>query len=804
MKFNASSIPEELKRHKQWVCWKSVRKGDKSSKFPINPNNSMAASVTDPETWGTFDQAVCTSQQNDFDGIGFVFTRSDPFVGIDLDHCLKGDTGDVIDILESFHSYAEYSPSGDGLHIIFKGRLPEGFKHKNGWLEIYEQDRFFTVTGHGYGRFAELEIASNQEAIQVFCEKFMGQQCLATSHRIEPPNAAISPEEIDARIRLARENPVFKALWDGDVTDYKSPSEADLALACKLAYWMAGDETAIEGAMLRSGLVRNKWSRSDGTYGTYLDRTIQRAIQMNTVYIQEHKPQTAQETPMSGNAQIETLMKPCRDIELFHDPYMKGYVTYPHGEDGNKTAPLDSGDFSSWLKYTYYRNVSKPADDSQVNKAIDLLKYEAIYDCPEKMVHKRVAMLDGKVYIDMARDGRAVEISASGWKLVSKPPVKFIASSGMASLPDPERGGSLDQLKELINLPDDDSFKLVVGWVLQAMNPEGQYPALILQGEQGTAKTWTTKVLRSLTDPSEVPTRSLPKSEQDLMVSASSSWVMAYDNLSNISGHSDALCRLATGAGFTKRKLYADTEEVMINVKRPIILNGIGQLAVRHDLIDRTIVINLPIIDKTKRKPEQVLDKQLKEAIPALLGCLYDAISTGLKNIDTVDASDFPRMADFARWVIACEPGLPWAAGEFMEAYDGNRAGAVEEAINSDPVCIAIVQLMRGKDVWTGTHTDLLEALESTKKHSARFDQTLPTNPSLLSRKLTESTAFLRESGLRVNKLARGKQRTIEITHDADVMSDDNDRDPKVPSHLETSPQGGIVGHDGSVSDYLS
>ena len=137
------------------------------------------------------------------------------------------------------------------------------------------------------------------------------------------------------------------------------------------------------------------------------------------------------------------------------------------------------------------------------------------------------------------------------------------------------------------------------------MRPTGPYPVLILQGEQGTAKSTAAKVLRLLIDPSAAPLRTAPLDERDLMIAARNGWIIALDNLSGLSSWlSDALCRIATGGGVSTRELYSDTDEVLIDVQRPIILNGIDDIATRQDLIDRSIIINLEPIPENKRKPE--------------------------------------------------------------------------------------------------------------------------------------------------------------------------------------------------------
>lgn len=146
-------IPQELKERPQWVCWILIpdpKNPGKPKKVPIDPKTGKAASTNNPATWATHDQAVNRYNIGGCKGIGFVFTDNDTYVGIDLDKCRCKETGEILpwaqEIISSFDSYTEVSPSGTGVHIIVKGRLP-GRGKKIGDIEIYDKGRYFTVTG---------------------------------------------------------------------------------------------------------------------------------------------------------------------------------------------------------------------------------------------------------------------------------------------------------------------------------------------------------------------------------------------------------------------------------------------------------------------------------------------------------------------------------------------------------------------------------------------------------------------------------------------------------------------------------
>jgi hypothetical protein len=155
--------------------------------------------------------------------------------------------------------------------------------------------------------------------------------------------------------------------------------------------------------------------------------------------------------------------------------------------------------------------------------------------------------------------------------------------------------------------------------------------------------------------------RTPPRSEQDLFVGAGNAHVLIFDNISQIAPwFSDGLCRLSTGGAFAARELYTDREETVIKAKRPVVLNGIPFTVERPDLLDRAIVLVLPVIPPDKRRDEKEYWADLDRARPRVIGVLLDALSTALRTFDDVKLQNAPRMADLAKWLTAAETALGW------------------------------------------------------------------------------------------------------------------------------------------------
>ena len=360
--------------------------------------------------------------------------------------------------------------------------------------------------------------------------------------------------------------------------------------------------------------------------------------------------------------QAETLIGYAREAELFHAPDGEAYATV--GVGGHReTYPLKSVRFTRWLTRSFYRDAGKAPSAQALTDARATIAAMAVFDGPELPVFVRVAGHEGALYLDLCNEGWEVaEVTASGWRVMpgEATPVRFVRRENAASLPCPATGGSLEELRPLLNVRGEEDFRLLVAWLSGALNPDGPYPVLVLQGEQGSAKSTTVRVLRSVVDPAVEPLRAPPREERDLAIAASGNWVPALDNLSGVrSWLSDALCRLATGGGFATRELYSDDREVVFSQKRPVILNGIDALAVAGDLRDRSLVVELPPIPPEKKRTERMFYRELEAVRPRVLGALLDAASAALRNLDRVELRELPRMADFAVWVAAAEEALP-------------------------------------------------------------------------------------------------------------------------------------------------
>ena len=501
-----------------------------------------------------------------------------------------------------------------------------------------------------------------------------------------------------------------------------------------------------------------------------------------------------------GATQFDTLIAIVAEgnCELFHTPdgtayadiYFKGdSKAWRVGRDGvvdtnaevgghRETWPIASKNFRDYLFGRFLSKTGRwPSSEAQ-KSILDMLEGKARCECPEREVCVRVGTREDKIYVDLSDDSwRAVEIDSAGWRVVETAPVRFRRAKGMKALPVPERDGSLQALRPFVNVASEKDFTLINAWLLGTFQGKGPYPILVLTGQQGSAKSTTMAILRSLTDPNIAPLRNLSRDERDMFISAENSHVLAFDNVSGLPPWlSDALCRLSTGGGMATRTLYANREEEIFRATRPTILNGIPEFATRPDLVDRTIIIELAPISEEARRTEEELWAAFEAVRPAILGCLLDGMVQALRRYRDVRLSQSPRMADFARLAVASEPVL-WPEGSFELAYVSNREMAMDTALEADLVGDAVRRLMATNREWVGTATELL-ALLAGRDGLYVSDEILrrrdfPTSPKALSDRLRRIAPFLKQVGITVVWLRDKRRRSITITNIMDQPSDE-------------------------------
>ena len=333
----------------------------------------------------------------------------------------------------------------------------------------------------------------------------------------------------------------------------------------------------------------------------------------------------------------------------------------------------------------------------------------------------------------------------------------------MQPLPEPRpAGGAIEPLWTLLNVTKRQR-PLVAGVILNGFHPFGPYFVANYVGEQGTAKSCGATIHRQVIDPNENPLRSPPNEERDLLVQAANNWCVALDNLSHLPWWlSDGLCRIATGGGHSARTLYTDLEEISIKVKRPVILNGIEDVAQRPDLADRVVQIELEEIKDGHRIEERELWERFNQEWPRIFTAILDALVCALANRDKI-TFNLPRMADAAIWAAAGETVLGFKAGTFINAYRQNLAESARSAVEANPVGVAIEELLGESGQWEGEPAELLEALCLLVSEKIRNQKNWPQNVRALGHCLRRIAPALRHAGIGLERPREAKRRIIHL-----------------------------------------
>ena len=321
--YDFNSIPSELKALPQWILWKSEKKGGRYTKVPYQVDGEMAQ-ANNRRTWSTFATAVKFYLQGDYDGIGFVFSRQDNYIGIDIDNCVSDGKPNTFatEIIDSLDSYTEFSPSGKGLHIIIKGGLPQnvlgtGRKNTQHGLEIYSYGRYFTFTGN---RENSNDVYDRTDELAELFEKYFDDSDIEGRVNLadfENDDIKLSNDALWERMFRSKSGDVIRSLYNGDLID-GDHSSSDLALCNHLAFWTGKSATRMDAMFRETGLLRDKWDviHFRDTNETYGERTIAEAITSTASTVLDHQQYDEFSFDFHNGEEVDKPKKKFRLTEL--------------------------------------------------------------------------------------------------------------------------------------------------------------------------------------------------------------------------------------------------------------------------------------------------------------------------------------------------------------------------------------------------------------------------------------------------------------------------------------------------------
>jgi hypothetical protein len=426
-------------------------------------------------------------------------------------------------------------------------------------------------------------------------------------------------------------------------------------------------------------------------------------------------------------------------IELFHDQFSEAWATVSR-KDVLENVRIRGKNFRQLLARISWGAWHRAPSSEALRAALNVLESKAVHDGKRHPLSVRLAWHEQALYYDLTP--YAVRITSQGWELLRRPPILFKRYSGHKSQLLPERGGKIAEVLKFMNIPGqylEGSRLLAIVHLIALCIPDVPRPIFELVGPKGSGKTTMSRVIQGIIDPNEKDVLSFPDTEREFIQTLAHHHLAVFDNLGRFpKWGSDALCRAVTGAGFSKRELYTDDDDILYSFKRGIVINSITSVASRSDLYDRCVIYGLPELEG--HVEDRSFWNRFEFNLPLLLGGLFDILSAAMQlKVDDESAPRNIRMADFAGWGLAITSALGTPREEFLIALEENSKFVRREAINSSPIGICVLRLLEDHpEGWQGSPTELLAALKKVASVMDLHEKSLPREPSWLSRILHE------------------------------------------------------------------
>ncbi|GAE26883.1 hypothetical protein JCM9140_2989 [Halalkalibacter wakoensis JCM 9140] len=467
--------------------------------------------------------------------------------------------------------------------------------------------------------------------------------------------------------------------------------------------------------------------------------------------------------------QAETLIRLGSKAEFFENELQEAFAALVVN-DHKEVWKVKSKRFKMWLMKQFYDETGKPPTPDAMNQAIGVIEMKAAFEGEEHTLHIRVAEKDGKYYYDLTNEGwRAVVIEPGKCTVLADPPTLFTRNKNMKAQVEPDFDGDIRLLLDHVRIKKEDDQLLYLVYVITCFIPNIPHLVLVLSGEKGASKSTSMRMTRQVVDPAVRDLLTMPNSIQDLVLSLANNYMPIFDNLEGLSpDKSNLLCISSTGGGFSKRALWTDDDETLLDIRRCVGLTGINVVVTKADLIDRSAIIELERIPENERREESMVWSAFEADKPSIVGGALKALSDAMTLYPKVKLEKLPRMADFARWGYAIAEVLGYGGERFIQAYQNNRNQANEEAISSHPVANAVVALMKDEPSWSGSVSTLLKELEDVAEREKinTHVRLFPKAAHSLSSRLTEVKSNLLDVGITFDIRHAGHCKLISIKNE--------------------------------------
>ena len=421
--------------------------------------------------------------------------------------------------------------------------------------------------------------------------------------------------------------------------------------------------------------------------------------------------------------------------------YNGAYCLVPYGDEY----------FLAFLGHQY-REQTKEHILPNFDEILKIKRQDTIYKETNCItINRRVAgSLRDKIVYFLADDmWQSVVIKPDGWAVKLRTKTKFIKTA--ADLPQvvPVGGGDcLKLLRPYVNLPSND-FKLLVICLIQFFSRQSSHYAMVISSGRGTGKSTLTKLIRTLVDPSYSAASLTPNNDSELKNLLANSFVACFDNTAAMKdSYSNILCAAITGTREAKRKLYTDSDQVILNLHNIVILNGIDIVPYKSDLAERSLLFELRTISSKKRLPDSDYWSRFEKDKPAILGAVFDTLQKAMNILPTLEVDELDRMADAHREMIAIALALGISQENFKAILEANHEKLQAAYVQNNPFINSVVNYVNLRRHINDTATNVYEDM---LRQNAGSSKKFPGSPSALSRKLNENKDILKDLGIHVD-----------------------------------------------------
>ncbi len=463
---------------------------------------------------------------------------------------------------------------------------------------------------------------------------------------------------------------------------------------------------------------------------------------------------------------LELITNNSNSYELFHDesktPFVRIYIN-----DHHEIWKLGNSEFRRYISGLFYKEYKKFISNENINSVIGVLSASAIFDCESYELNNRVAWHENAIYYDLSDSKcQSIRITDSGWEVIQDTPILFKRYSHQLPQPIPIPGIDLFNYMKFFNVKDEHDEILLLCWALSCFIPDIPHPALYLHGTQGSAKSTCQRMLKRLIDNSSVDLLVLVNNKAEIAQILSHHWLSNFDNISKMDDEiSDTICRAISGYAFSKRELYSNDDDIILKIKRCIGINGINMVAIRPDLLERSILVELQPIAANKRLLEKELLEQFENQKPAFLGACFDVISKAIILKKGLKLANKPRMSDFFEWGYCFTEALGLNPEKFVDAYNCNLKKQYLESIYSEFSMKLLYEHINERKHWEGTADDLNSELFklACNKGLIEYKREWKITANSLGRTLNRYKPAFEQLGIYIDKVHSHSQRVIKI-----------------------------------------